>query len=443
MADTNAILTSDKSSAPTVALSLLCALVAVELAAGVRGLWSTGVPLFTLPAAAAPTAAPGPAPVATARLAPGSASSLTPIVIPPIPKFTNPIPVAGSPALALPPVFSQPPSAPARSLPPAAPRTVAPMPKSMLPPSTQASSSVVHRSASPPVPEAPKAATPPQEAPVSTGNPQADDLIDVALQSRDLGDNEGALEALNRADLLVPDNPRIMREKVLTLQRLGRPAEAAVPGSAAGQPPAGANRSEPQGAEPPSAFPGASSTSPARAPVQAPSASASPAERLNQSFGSHSGAAAASPLVAAVPPPATINGALSLGEIQLQRDATVTKGERYYLKVPLIPAQGEVIDPNQMALDVFFYDKVNNERVELTMADKPKFAYDTTGDFKNGREVLSVLYNLPEFSAREIAEHGRHTFYGYVVKLYYKNRLVGAVSNRPDLSTAGDAVPSK
>ena len=258
----------------------------------------------------------------------------------------------------------------------------------------------------------------------------------MALQSRDLGDNEGALEALNRADLLVPDNPRIMHEKVLTLQRLGRPAEAAAAGSpaaaAAGLPPAAANRSDLGSEPPPSAFPGAPS----------PSASASPADKLNQSFGSHGGPAA-SPMVAAVPPPATINGALSLGEIQVLRDPAVTKGERFSLKVPLIAAQGEVIDPNQMALDVFFYDKVNNERVELTMADKPKFAYDTAGDFKNGREVLSVLYNLPEFSAREIAEHGRHTFYGYVVKLYYKNRLVGAVSNRPDLSTAGDAVPGK
>ena len=119
------------------------------------------------------------------------------------------------------------------------------------------------------------------------------------------------------------------------------------------------------------------------------------------------------------------------------------RGERFSLKVPLIPGPGEVIDPNQMILDVLFYDKVNDERIELTMADKPKYAYDTPGNFQNGREVLSVLYNLPEFTPNEIAQLGRHVFYGYVVKLYYKNRLMGAIANPPDLSTAGESGQGK
>ena len=134
----------------------------------------------------------------------------------------------------------------------------------------------------------------------------------------------------------------------------------------------------------------------------------------------------------------TINGALSLGPCRIERDPTVLRGERLSLKVPLNIASGEVIEPDKMQLDVFFYDKVNGERIELSMADRPKYAYDTSGDFKSTQEVVSVLYNLPEFSANEVSQLGRHAFYGYVVKLYYKNRLTGVTANPPDLSTIGD-----
>ena len=259
----------------------------------------------------------------------------------------------------------------------------------------------------------------------------------MALQSRDLGDNEGALQALNRADLLVPNNPRIMREKALTLQRLGKPDEPA--GESA---PKSAPKSETNFFPSPTAGPPAAMDVP---PPASPSASApptSPGELLNRSFGSRSNPA---PVVgpSAVPPAPTVNGPLSLGECRIERDATVVRGERFSLKVLLVAAPGEVIDPNQMILDVLFYDKVNDERIELTMADKPKYAYDTPGNFKNGREVLSVLYNLPEFTPNEIAQLGRHVFYGYVVKLYYKNRLMGAIANPPDLSTAGESGQGK
>lgn len=166
-------------------------------------------------------------------------------------------------------------------------------------------------------------------------------------------------------------------------------------------------------------------------------------ELLNKSFGSASRPAAQPPLPVAAPPVATVNGALSLGECRIERDASVVRGERLSLKVPLVAAPGEVIDPSQMILDVMFYDKVDGTRIELTMADKPKSSYDTPGDFREGREVLSVLYNLPEFTPREISELGRHVFYGYVVKLYYKNRLMGATANPPDLSTTGESGQGK
>ncbi|MDB6137285.1 MAG: hypothetical protein JWO94_357 [Verrucomicrobiaceae bacterium] len=418
MAEPNAILSSDKSPAPTLALALLCALIIIELAAGIRGLWGgydSKAVVAVLPAAAVSAPFVG-LPVPAYPRAPGS---LPPLVIPPIPTFTTPIPVGGGKSSTF--KFSNPlppPVTNAGLLPPAGQAPASPAPMAIfdrLPAARPATSSAFPSS---------RAVAPPPSS--STGSPQADDLLEVALQSRDLGDHEGALQALNRADLLVPNNPRIMREKALTLQRLGKGDEAKSLSAPAASSPRVFPDRPPQDA----------------VPVQSPpSSSVSPRGMLNQSFGSRSPAPA--PVVAAAPPVATVNGALSLGDCRIERDQTVAHGERFSLKVPLVAAAGEAIDPNQMILDVMFYDKVNDERIELTMADKPKFAYDTPGDFKNGREVLSVLYNLPEFTPREIAELGRHVFYGYVVKLYYKNRLMGATASPPDLSTMGESGQGK
>ncbi|MDB6073071.1 MAG: hypothetical protein JWO89_711 [Verrucomicrobiaceae bacterium] len=240
------------------------------------------------------------------------------------------------------------------------------------------------------------------------------------------------MQALNRADLLVPNNPRIMREKAMTLQRLGKSDEAK---ELQATPPASPNSR-------PTSIP--SHSGPAGIPSTRPSSSVpspSPRELLNKSFGSRP--AEPLPEPSAAPPAAAVNGALSLGQCRIERDASTVRGERLSLKVPLVAAPGEVIDPNQMIIDVMFYDKVNNERIELTMADKPKSTFDTTGDFKTGQEVISVLYNLPEFTPAEISELGRHTFYGYIVKLYYKNRLMGAVATPPDLSTMGESGQGK
>lgn len=256
-------------------------------------------------------------------------------------------------------------------------------------------------------------------------------MLEVAAQSRDLGDHEGALQALNRADLLVPNNPRIMREKAMTLQRLGKSDEAK---SLLAPPPASSKPDSFPAPSMPSSMPPPRSSSSSLPPP-------SPRELLNKSFGSRP--PEAQPPPAAAPPAAAVNGALSLGQCRIERDASVVRGERLSLKVPLVAAPGEVIDPNQMIIDVMFYDKVNNERIELTMADKPKSTFDTAGDFKSGHEVISVLYNLPEFTPAEISELGRHTFYGYIVKLYYKNRLMGAVATPPDLSTMGESGQGK
>jgi hypothetical protein len=48
-------------------------------------------------------------------------------------------------------------------------------------------------------------------------------------------------------------------------------------------------------------------------------------------------------------------------------------------------------------------------------------------------ELLDVTYFLPSMSPQEVLDHGRRDFHGYLVKLYYKDRLQAVVAEPREL----------
>ncbi len=127
--------------------------------------------------------------------------------------------------------------------------------------------------------------------------------------------------------------------------------------------------------------------------------------------------------------------ALGIGPCQIVHDLTVTSGDRRVLRIPILRLGSEQIDPNAVNVDVFFYDLVNGSKVEPTRADPPMFNWmampvDWSG---LGAEPLDVVYHLPRLSMEEQARHGLREYHGYVVKLYYQNRLQATASDPEDL----------
>lgn len=251
--------------------------------------------------------------------------------------------------------------------------------------------------------------SPPPPAPASaptfpkTGDARADELIEVAIQSRELNDADGALKALERADLIKPDHPIILREKAITYGKLGR-ADKAQPlwdrvsrlGPGAGT---ASSPPEPSAPSPPPEAPGS----------------------INGAFATLGGASSGSA------------GPLSLGQCQVVRDATVTKGEKVLLKIPLVATPGAVVNVSDCNLDVLFYDKVDEARLEPTNADPVVLNYEMPVDFKTSTEVVTAIYQMPQLTSQEIANIGHRTFGGYVVKLYYKNRLMSTAASPREL----------
>ena len=398
MAAKDAILRADRSAATTVAVLSLCALALFEVALLGRAAFrqhsqeEVAATIVDTPAQV-PSAVPAPAsaskPAATALPAPAPAPTMVPSGLPPLPAL--PGPSSAPSALSLPPL-------------PSTNATLPPLPGTGAAPATSAKATTMPALPPPlPVRSVPPAPAKPVSTLPRTGNAEVDGLIEVAAQSRDLGNPEGAMKALERADLILPDNPVVMRERALTLGKLGQPDKANAIWARLAQ-----------------LGPGAGALPAANVPTtSSPTMPTAPVNPLTAAFGATAG-----------------NGPLSIGQCQIARDLTETKGEKVVLKVPVRSLPGTVIDVNKLQVDVFFFDKVDAARVEPTQSDRPVYSFDEPVDFQSGEEIVTVVYHMPELTPAEIANIGHRQFYGYVVKLYYQQRLMGTAAAPGDLQGA-------
>lgn len=244
-----------------------------------------------------------------------------------------------------------------------------------------------------------------------------DELIEVAVQSRELNDADGAMQALERADLILPDNPVILREKALTYGKLGRADKAQEMWDRISKLGPGAGTA--------SAFPTPSASMPPP-PADAPGS-------LNSAFASLGAGGAGN-----------VAGPLSLGPCQVVRDATVMKGQKFLLKIPVKSQPGTQVAVTDWNLDVLFYDRVDDVRLEPTNADPVTMTFDMPVNFQSSEEVVTAVYHMPELTSQEMANIGHREFGGYVVKLYYQNRLMSTAAAPRELlgGTSGQGAGS-
>lgn len=103
------------------------------------------------------------------------------------------------------------------------------------------------------------------------------------------------------------------------------------------------------------------------------------------------------------------------------------------LTMPVHSSPGVQIGVDDWNLDVFFYDRVDEVRVEPTKSDPVIYSFDMPVDFTTGEEVVTAVYHMPELTPQDVASIGHREYYGYVVKLYYKHRLMSTAASPRDL----------
>lgn len=338
--------------------------------------------------AAPPTAIQPPPP---GSLVAPQAPTVAPVVSnqpPPIGSFQQPTAAPPTPTITPPAPQVMPPTAPVQ--PPAGPAE---------PPAGTAAS-----------PAPAPAFSPPQEIkpnPATELLRDVDYVVTTAKEIRGMSDMQGALEMLKRADPLNPDHPAIIAEMAQTYEQMGITDKATDNWrriQLLGETRAG------------SYFALA-----ARRLGAGPAATASPL--INTAAGSEG------------------EKRLRLGACQVKRDFSTNNGERYVLRVPIIRAGSQTVDGQAMDLEVFFFDRVNGTQVAQTIAPEPVEAWQSTPvDWSgSGEETLDVVYHLPALSAAEIQQHGRRTYYGYMLRLYYNNKLQDVAAEPRDLLEFGSS----
>lgn len=377
MADEPAILKADKGAAARLALWTLVVIV----------LFQTGVIIWLLrPQIEKTAASPTPAPISEAQSAPvASPLALTTLpALPPPPgqltaaaasPFGGNLPPPPGQLITPPPTLASAAQPPPASLPTQRLRTPAPVPQ--------------------PAPEL---------TPISlTNNPEVDELLASAKEMLGLNDpvaTKAALEVLQRADLLLPEHPAILREMALAHQKLNEGEKAKTLFDRANA----ARNSLPR--------PASSNAAAGGALAPAPSAG---------EFSPH--------------PPASA-GPVTLGRTRVARDYTATTGEKQILHVELKSLPGTVIDASKITLDVFFYDLVDGKRVEQSKGDAPVWKFDEPVDFANGNaEIVDVIYHMPRLSETEVREHGSRAFHGFVARLHYDGQFMAETAEPRALLT--------
>lgn len=236
-------------------------------------------------------------------------------------------------------------------------------------------------------------------------------VITAAQELRGLSDMQGTLELLRKADELTPDHPAIIAEMAQTYEQMGITAKA--------------------------------TDAWRRIQLLGDTKAGRYFELASRRLGAGSAGVAAPALSA--PSGADGEKFLRLGACHANRDFSVNAGERYVLRVPISRAGNRPINSQELNLEVFFFDRVNNERVALTIAPEPVESWQSAPVDWNGtgEELLDVVYHLPALSAAEIQQHGRRSYYGYMLRLYYNNKLQDVAAEPRDLlefgSTPGTA----
>lgn len=235
------------------------------------------------------------------------------------------------------------------------------------------------------------------------------ELVEVAQQVRSLGDLQGALEVLRKADLKSPDHPAVLSEMARTYDQMGLTDKAL----------ASWKKVEGMG-------------------ENAGEYRRQATQRLGGApAGGSSSLSPATGLTTPESKPVDSAKTLGLGSCEVIRDPAVSRGEKLALRIPIRSQPGAAIDPNAIDVDVFYFDLVNDEKVEQTKADTVPAWVNAPVDWKDGLELLDVGYFLPEMTPEEIRNNGRRKFHGYIVKLYYQHKLQDTAAQPASLLNLG------
>jgi len=139
--------------------------------------------------------------------------------------------------------------------------------------------------------------------------------------------------------------------------------------------------------------------------------------------------------------PADMRDELQLGRIRIFKDDQFKDGERTVLTVPVQAAPGINLGTD-FGVQVEFYDTLTlNGKKEIVPRGNESTATDEWAtapiNFEAGEELLRVTYLLPPVNDQQRELFGKRSYYGQVVKLFYKGELIDSQAWPRHLASLG------
>jgi hypothetical protein len=114
---------------------------------------------------------------------------------------------------------------------------------------------------------------------------------------------------------------------------------------------------------------------------------------------------------------------LGIGIISMEEQADPDAERKFLLRVPLRAKPRARVEVRDVVIQVLFYDLVDNKDVVQTSANVNSRWASTPPDWSDGdTEVLEVEYAQAKADATEAKPEARK-YFGYIVRLYYKEEL--------------------
>jgi hypothetical protein len=122
---------------------------------------------------------------------------------------------------------------------------------------------------------------------------------------------------------------------------------------------------------------------------------------------------------------------LGLLPVKMEEERDDASAKKFNLHVPIKARPKARVDVKDLVIHVLFYDIVDGQNVVQTSANVNSRWETPPADWSDSdTEELAVEYQLPKADAKT-AKHENRKFFGYIVRIYYKQELQAAVAE-PD-----------
>lgn len=136
-------------------------------------------------------------------------------------------------------------------------------------------------------------------------------------------------------------------------------------------------------------------------------------------------------------------GRLVFAGVESWNAGAAAEGEVRTFRLTIERRQEEPVDVSKVGLAIHFFDEVNGRRIDRSTTMQPEVQWETaeTGakgaddavDWANGRESGVFEYRQPPMTPDEVMRYGRRKYLGYVIELYYEDKLQDVSASVPQL----------